>query len=66
MFSEDALRASAGIGIARSPDDGENPIERIHLADAAMYVAKKTPGNTYIAPCQSSLPGAMPHVAKNA
>jgi len=35
------LHVSAGLGISRSPKDGQNPETLLQLADAAMYEAKK-------------------------
>jgi diguanylate cyclase (GGDEF)-like protein len=38
---------TASIGVACFPDDGDNVIDLIRNADAAMYHAKKAGGNTY-------------------
>ena len=38
---------SASIGIATCPDDADNVIDLIRNADAAMYHAKQSGGNTY-------------------
>ena len=37
---------TASVGIAMFPDDGDNVIDLIRNADAAMYLAKRSAGNT--------------------
>jgi len=41
------IAMSASIGIALFPEDGDNVIDLIRNADAAMYHAKQNGGNTY-------------------
>ena len=43
------IHLSASIGMARYPLDGDDVIELIRNADAALYQAKKTGGNNYMA-----------------
>jgi len=45
VFGSDAFAVTASIGIATAPDDGQQPQQLIHNADAAMYACKRRTRN---------------------
>ena len=55
-----SLQLSTSIGIALYPDDASTVDNLMHVADAALYEAKRTGKNRYCAACDGQAAGAAP------